>query len=64
MNIPPRKGCDRPYKALTDEKAALAPHSHAPQEEPVQPEFQVSPMPQPNFFPPITPKAFQPYMNF
>ena len=65
MYIPPRRGHDRPCRAPVDEEAASTPHSPPPQAKlQVQYEFQVSLMPQLEFFSPITPKAYQAYMNF
>ena len=43
----------------------MAPQNFPPRLEPQeQPGFQVPPMPQLGFFPPMTLKAFQAYMNF
>ena len=65
MDIPPWWGHNRPRRALMDEKAVSAPHTLPPQVEPqVQPEFQVASMSQPGYFPSMTPKAYQAYMNF
>ena len=48
-----------------DEEVASAPHVPLPQGEPqAPPEFQVLPIPQPGFFPPMTSEAFQTYTNF
>ena len=64
MDIPPQRGRDQPRRALMDEEAALAPHIPPPQAKPqVQAKFQVPQMPQLKFFPPMTPKAYQAYMN-
>ena len=55
MNIPPRRGRDRSRRALVNEEVALAPHATPPQREPQAPlEFHIPPMPQPDFFPPMT----------
>ena len=65
MDIPPRRGCGRPYRAPVDEEAASAPHVPSLQVEPlVHPEFQVPPISQPKFFLPMTLEAYQAYMNF
>ena len=49
-----------------EEEAASAPHNHPPPPPEPQgpPGFQVPPMPQSGFFPLMTPKAYQAYMNF
>ena len=48
-----------------DEEAVSAPHTPPPQTEPqVQSEFQVPPVPQPEFFSPMTLEAYQTYINF
>ena len=60
MDPPPRR-----RRSQVDEEAASTPHNPPPPPEPQgQSRFQVSPMPQPRFFPPITLKAYQAYMNF
>ena len=68
MDPPPpsRQGRDRPQRGQIDEEAASTPHNPPPPppEPQGQPGFQVPPMPQPRFFPPITLKAYQAYMNF
>ena len=66
MNIPPRRGRNRPRRALpVDEEATSTPYTPPPQEKSqVQPEFQVLPIPQPSFFPPMILETFQAYMNF
>ena len=62
MDPPPRRECDHPRRDQVDEEIASASHVPLPQLEPQeQPGFQATPMPQPGFFPPMTPKA---YMNF
>ena len=48
-----------------NEKAASAPHAPSLQTEPqVQLEFQAPPIPQLGLYPPMTPKAYQAFMNF
>ena len=65
MDIPPQQGHDRSRRTLVDEKAISTPHAPLSQTEPqVQPEFQALPMPQPGLYPPMTPKAYQAFMNF
>ena len=62
---PPRRGRGRPRRGRVDEEAASAPHNPPPPPEfQGSPGFQVSLMPQPGFFPPMTPEAYQAYMNF
>ena len=62
---PPRRGRDRPRRCQVDEEAASAPHNPPPPPEPQgQSGFQVPPMSQPGFFPPMTLEAYQAYMNF
>ena len=62
---PPRRGQDRPRIGQVDEEAASAPHNPPPPPElQRQPSFQVSPMPQSRFFPPMTSEVYQAYMNF
>ena len=68
MDPPPpsRRGRGRPRRGRVDEKATSAPHNPPP--PPPEPQgqsgFQVPHMPQPRFFPPMTPEAYQAYMNF
>ena len=63
-NIPPRRGHDRPRRVPVDEEAASFPQGSPPQGDPQFPsKFSISPMPQPGFFPIMTPKAFQAYTN-
>ena len=50
--MPPRRGRDRLRRVLVNEEAASAL------------KFQVPPIPQPGFFPPMILKAFQAYTNF
>ena len=69
MDPPPpsRRGWGRPRGGRVDDEAASAPHNPPPPPPPEpqgQPGFQVPPMPQPGFFPPMTPEAYQAYMNF
>ena len=65
MNIPPCRGCSRPRQIPTDEEAAFTPQAPHSQKGPQVPlEFEVPPMPQPDFFPPLTTKACQAYANF
>ena len=65
MDPPPRRGQGRPRRNQIDEKAASAPYNPQEQSKPQkQPRFQVLPMPQPRFFPPMTPEAYQIHMNF
>ena len=46
----------RPHRAPVDEEATSAPHAPSPQGDPLVPlEFLVPPMPQVEFFPPMTP---------
>ena len=63
---PPRRGRGRPRRGQVDEEAASAPHNPPPPSPEPQgpPGFQVPPMPQPRFFPPMTPEAYQTYLNF
>ena len=68
MDPPPpsRRGRSRPRRGQIDEEAASAPHNPPPPppKPQGQPDFQVPPMPQPGFFPPMTLEAYQAYMNF
>ena len=65
MNIPPWRRRGRPRTTPVDNEAISTPRAPTPQVEPqVQPEFQVPPMPQPGFFPLMTLKVFQAYINF
>ena len=76
MNIPPRRGRGRPRRKSVeglDEEATSTPQISQSQNEPqVPPEFEpqalqrfpAPPMPQPGFFPPMTPEAYQAYANF
>ena len=66
MDPPPlRRRRGRPRRGQVDEKAASAPRNPPPPSEPQgQPGFQVPPMPQLRFFPPMTLEAYQAYMNF
>ena len=63
---PPRRGRGRPRRGQVDEETASAPHNPPPPPPKPQspPGFQVPPMPQPGFFPPMTSEAYQAYMNF
>ena len=64
---PPRgQGRGRPRRGQVDDEAALAPHNPPPPPPELQGQldFQVPPMPQPGFFPSMTPEAYQAYMNF
>ena len=62
---PPRRGRGRPRRGQVNEEAASAPHNPPPPPEPQgSPSFQVLPMPQLGFFPPMTLEAYQAYMNF
>ena len=66
MDPPRRRGRDRPRRDQVDEEAASAPHNPplSPPKPQRQPSFQVPPMPQPRLFSPMTPEAYQAYMNF
>ena len=67
MDSPPRRrGRGRRRRGRVDEEAASAPHNPPPPPPKPQgpPGFQVPLMPQPGFFPPMTPEAYQTYMNF
>ena len=68
MDPPPpsRRGRGRPRRGQVDEEAASAPHNSPPlpPEPQGQPGFQVLPMPQSGSFPPMTPEAYQAYMDF
>ena len=66
MDPPPsRQERGRPHRNLIKEEAASTPHNPQPQPKPQeQPRYQVPPMPQQGFFPPMTLKAYQAYMNF
>ena len=58
---PPRRGRGRPQRVQVNEEVASAPHNPPPPPppEPQGPSgFQVPPMPQPGFFPPMTPEAY------
>ena len=60
---PPRRA--RPRRGQVDEEAASTSHNPPPPLEPQgQPSFQVSPIPQSGFFSPMTPEAYQAYINF
>ena len=62
---PPRQGQGRPRRDQVDEKADSAPHNPPPPPKPQgQLGLQVPPMPQPGFFPSMTPETYQAYMNF
>ena len=63
---PPRRERGRPRRGQVNEEAASAPHNPPPPPPEPQgpPGFQVPPVPQPGFFPPMTPEAYQAYMNF
>ena len=64
MDPPPRRG-GHPRRIRVDEEATSVPHNPPPQPKlQEQLGFQIPPMPQPGFFPPMTPKAYQAYMNF
>ena len=60
--MPPRRGRSKPRRVLVDEEAASAPPLQGELQAPQ--EFQVPPMPQLGFFPPMTLEAFQAYTNF
>ena len=65
MNIPPWKGYDRPRWVPMNKEAISAPQAPYPQGGPQAfLEFQVPPMSQLYFFPLMTSKAFQAYVNF
>ena len=66
MDPPPsRRGRGRPRRNPNVEETASISHNPQPQPKPQeQPEFQVPSMAQPGFFPPMTPKAYQAYINF
>ena len=72
MDIPPPRGRGRPRRVPMDEEATSAPQVPHSQEEPqallgfeqVLQGFPVPPIPQPSFFPPMTPEAYQAYANF
>ena len=54
-----------PHRNPIDKEATSTPHNPQPQSKSQeQPGFQVPPMPQPGFFPPMTLEAYQAYMNF
>ena len=63
---PSRRGRDRPRRGQIGEEAASAPHNPPPPspEHQGQTGFQVPPMPQSGFFPPMTLEAYQAYVNF
>ena len=62
---PPRRGRSQPRWDQVDEEAASASQNPPPPPEPQgQSGFQVPPMPQPGFFPPMTLEVYQAYMNF
>ena len=64
MELPPsRRGRGRPRRGQVDEEAISAPNNPPPEPQ-GQSGFQVPPMPQPGFFPPMTLEAYQTYMNF
>ena len=69
MDPPPpsRRRRGRPRRNSMVEETASTPHNPQPQPQSKsqeQPRFQVPPMPQPGFFPPMTPEAYQAFMNF
>ena len=57
----PWRGRDLLRKVPMDEKVVSTLHAPPQGESQASPEFQVSLMPQPGFFPPITPQVFQAY---
>ena len=62
---PPRRGRGRPRRGQVNEEAASAPHNPPPPPKPQGPPgFQVPPVPQSGFFPPMTLEVYQAYMNF
>ena len=62
---PPRRGRGHPCRYQIDEEASSTLHNPRSQlKTQKQLGFQVPPMPQPRFFPPMTPEAYQTYMNF
>ena len=73
MDIPPRRGRDRPLRVSVDEEVIFEPQVPHSQKEPQVPprfepqipsRFQVLPMPQSGFFPPMILEACQAYANF
>ena len=63
--MPPRRGRGRARRVPVDNEVAFASHAPPPQGEPHFPSgFQVPHMPQLDFFPPMTPEAFQGYTKF
>ena len=76
MNIPPRKGRGRPQRVsmeeVNEEKTSTPQVSQSQNEpqvplgfEPQAPQgFSIPPMPQPRFFPPMIPEAYQVYVKF
>ena len=76
MNIPPHRERGRPRRVSVeeiDEEATSTPQVSQSQNEPQVPpgfepqtsqEFPAPLMPQPGFFPPMTPEAYQAYANF
>ena len=76
MNIPPRRGRGRPLRVSVeeiDEEATSTPQVSQSQNEPQVPlgfepqapqGFPALLMPQPGFFPPMTPETYQAYANF
>ena len=76
MNIPPRRERGRSRRVSVEEidedVTSIHQVSQSQNEPQVPPEFEpqapqgfpTSPMPQPEFFPPMTPEAYQAYANF
>ena len=76
MNIPSRRGRGHPRRTSVeglDEEATSTPQiSQSQNESQIPPGFEsqalqgfpAPPMPQPEFFPPMTPEAYQAYANF